>query len=52
MTLFRMQEMGPCRKLVIRKPEGTRRLGKAKLRWLKSVEVGLKKMGVKNWGRK
>ena len=26
--LFRMQEMDPCRKLTVLKPEGTRRVGK------------------------
>ena len=29
--LFRMQELDPCRKLTVLKPEGTRRLGKPKL---------------------
>ena len=29
--LFRMQELDPCRKLTVLKPEGTRRVGKPKL---------------------
>ena len=30
--LFRMQELDPCRKLTLLKPEGTRRVGKPQLR--------------------
>jgi hypothetical protein len=37
-----MQERGPCRKLTVLKPEGTRCVGKPKLRWLESVEEELK----------
>jgi hypothetical protein len=44
--LFGMQELDPCRKLTILQAEGTRRVGKLKLRWLESVEEDLKKMGV------
>jgi hypothetical protein len=46
--LIRMQELDPCRKLTVLKPEGTRRLGKPKLRWLESFEEDLKNMGVRN----
>ena len=49
--LFRMQELDPCRKLTVLKPEGTRLIGKPKLRWLESVEEDLKKMGVRKWRR-
>jgi hypothetical protein len=45
--VFRMQEVGPCRKLTVRKPEGTRHLGEPKLRWLESVEEDLKNMSVR-----
>ena len=44
--LFRMHELDPCRKLTVLKPEGTRRVGKSKLRWVESVEGDLKKMGL------
>jgi hypothetical protein len=50
--LFRMQELGPCRKLTLYKLEGTRRVRKPRARWLESVETDLKKMGIKNWRRK
>jgi hypothetical protein len=46
---FRMQEVGPCRKLTLHKPEGTRRVRKPRVRWLESVETDLRKMGVKSW---
>jgi hypothetical protein len=50
--LFRMQEVGPYRKLIVLKPEATRRVGKPKLRWLQSVEEYLKNKGVRKWRRK
>jgi hypothetical protein len=50
--LSRMQELDPCRKLTLYKPEGTRRVGKPRARWLESVETDLRKVGVKNWRRK
>jgi hypothetical protein len=36
--LVRMQELDPCRKLTVLKPEGTQHVGKPKLRWQESVE--------------
>jgi len=36
--VFRVQGLDPCGKLTLIEPEGTRRLGKPKLRWLASVE--------------
>jgi hypothetical protein len=45
-----MQELHPCRKLTVLKPEGTQRIGKPKLKWLESVEEDLKNMGVRKWG--
>jgi len=41
-----MQELYPCRKLTILKPESTGRVGKPKLTWLQSAEEDLKKSGV------
>ena len=50
--VFSMQELDPCRKLAVLKPEGTRRVGKPQLRWLESDEGDLKNVGVRNWRRK
>ena len=47
--LFRMQELDPSRNLTPLKPEGTRRVGKPKLKWLESVEEDLKNVGMRNW---
>jgi hypothetical protein len=47
-----MQELDPCRKLTDLEKEGTRRVGKPKLRWLESVEEDLKNMDLRNWRRK
>jgi hypothetical protein len=50
--LFRIQELDPCRKLTVLKPEDIRRAGKPQLRWPESVEEDIKNMGVMNWRRK
>jgi len=49
--LLRMQELDPCRKLTVLKPEGTQRVGKPKLKWLESVEGELKNF-LSNWRSK
>ena len=48
-NFFRMQELDLCIEFTVLKPEGTRRVGEPKLRWLASIEENLKKMGVRNW---
>jgi hypothetical protein len=47
--LFRMQELDCCRKITVLKPDGTRRVGKPKLRFLESFEENLNNRGVRNW---
>jgi len=47
-----MQELDPYRKLTDLQQEGTRRVGKPKLRWLESAEEDLKNMDLRNWIRK
>jgi hypothetical protein len=49
--LYRLQEIYPCGTFTLLKPEGTRRVGKPKLRWLESAAEDLKKVGVRNWRR-
>jgi hypothetical protein len=44
-----MQELDPCRKLTVLKPECTEHVWKPKLRWLESLEEDLKNMVVRNW---
>jgi hypothetical protein len=46
---FRIQEQNPCRKLILYKPEGTRRVGRPAVRWLDSVEEDFKTVGPRNW---
>jgi len=47
-----MQELDPCRKLTLLKPEGTRSVGKSHLKWFESVEEDIKNLGEMNWRRK
>jgi hypothetical protein len=47
--LFRMQELHPCIRLILLKPEGTWHIVKPNLWVLESVEEDLKNMGVRNW---
>ena len=47
-----MEELDPCRKLTLIKPEGTRHVGIPKWRWLESAEDDPKNIGVRNWRHK
>ena len=49
--LFRGQELSPCRKLTLLKPDGNRRVGKPKLRWHGTVKEELNNVGERNWRR-
>ena len=44
---LQLQELDPCRRLTELREEGTRHLGKPKLRWLESVQEDLKDMDVR-----
>jgi hypothetical protein len=39
-------------KMFLGKPEGRRKAGRPKLRWLDCIENALKSMGVKRWRKK
>jgi hypothetical protein len=41
-----------AKKVFLWKPDGSRRAGRPKLRWLDCVENDLKLMGVKRWRKK
>jgi hypothetical protein len=45
-----MYEGRKVKKIFGSKPEGSRRRGRARLRWLEGVEKGLWEMKVKRWG--
>ena len=47
----RMEEDNPTKKLTLLKPEGSRRIGRQKLRWVDVVEEDLRKFGVRAWRR-
>jgi hypothetical protein len=49
---FRTQKLDRCRKLALHKPEGTRPVGKPRVRWLESAETDLRKTGIMNWRSK
>lgn len=50
--LCRMAENKPQKKIFATKPDGTRKRGRPKKRWIDGVEEDLKKMNIKNWKKK
>jgi hypothetical protein len=50
--LFRMQELDPCCKLTLLKPDDTRHVGKPKWRGIESGEEDLKNTGMRNYRSK
>ena len=49
--IMRMPEENPVKKLTLR-PEGSRRAGRPKLRWLDGVEKDLRTFGIRGWRRR
>ena len=47
--LVRMSDNGTVRKVFLVKPDGRRKAGRPKFRWLGCIENNLKSMGVKRW---
>ena len=48
----RMEDNVPCRKITFYQPEGSRKKGRPKLRWLDSVLRYLKTLEVNAWWKK
>ena len=49
---MRMLEEDPVKKLALLRPEGSRRAGRPKLRWLGGVEEDLRTLGIRGWRRR
>ena len=50
--ITRMSEENPVKKLTLLRPEGRRRTGRPKLRWLDGVEKDLGTLGIRGWRRR
>jgi hypothetical protein len=48
----RMPETRSVKKVLLGKPDGRRRIGRPRKRWLDDLEEDLRKLGVKGWRRK
>jgi hypothetical protein len=49
--IVRMEDNAPCKKITFSQPEGSRKKGRPKLRWLDSVLKDLKILKVTGWWR-
>ncbi|PSN34622.1 hypothetical protein C0J52_24194 [Blattella germanica] len=47
-----MEGDNSVRKLTLLKPEGSRRVGRPKLRWMGGIEEDLRKLGTRAWRRR
>jgi hypothetical protein len=46
---LRMNDEEPTKKLMLGKPDGTRRRGRPKLRWIYGLEKDLHNISIRNW---
>ena len=49
---MRMPEENPVKKLTLLRPEGSRRAGRPKLRWLDGMEKDLRALDIRGWRRR
>ena len=49
---MRMEEDNATRRLTLLRPDGGRRRGRPKLRWMDGIEEDLRKLGVRGWRKK
>jgi hypothetical protein len=47
--VLRMNDEEPTKKLMLGKPDGTRRCGRPKLRWIDGLEKDLHNISIRNW---
>jgi hypothetical protein len=47
--VLRMNDEEPTKKLMLGKPDGTRRHGRPKLRWIDGLEKDLHNISIRNW---
>jgi hypothetical protein len=50
--LLRMEEKSPCKKITFSQPEGSRKKGRPKFRWLDVVLKDVKLLKVETWWKK
>jgi hypothetical protein len=47
--VLRMNDEEPTKKLMLGKPDGTRRRGRPELRWIDGLEKDLHNISIRNW---
>jgi hypothetical protein len=50
--LVRMSDDKTVKKVLLEKPDGKRKVGRPKVRWLEPTEHDMKSIGVKGWTKK
>jgi hypothetical protein len=50
--VVRMSDDRTVKKVFVGKPDGKRKAGRPRLRWLDCIEIDLKSMGVERWRKK
>ena len=50
--IYRMEENNYCRRITLNQPEGVRKRGRPKLRWMDNVTEDIRRLGIKKWWMK